>query len=345
MLEYDEAGKERGKKYKVTIAAVFFVAILMGMIALEAFGPSPLFGALSPLLKPTTSQTDYSAIFNGEVTTDNAWTILTPFAKTTNEYGNDVYVGTTKNKTGGYTVTDSIEISKSQNESKDHFSRNINSKISRGYSSYDPSTYGIRMKGKWCIAGIVSEEWCAASGSSDARVYYGFNPTIAKWWVMTTVVGQVEAPVNMPVVTPISNLVATPTAPLPPKSKIPTAIEFDKWASLMSMGIYKNPPQTYGFGVYIVDKTKTPASSTWILCGRWANFYIDDQPAGGKWTLVSTYNGACARSLGFTLYPEDVAKLSLGIHTLKVDFLGDDIYAPSQGSFTFTVYEFQPQRF
>ena len=70
----------------------------------------------------------------------------------------------------------------------------------------------------------------------------------------------------------------------------------------MSMGIYKNPPQTYGFGVYIGQNENTRKQ------------HVDTM-----------------RTMGFTLYPEDVVKLSPGIHTLTVDSLGDDTYAPPQG--------------
>ena len=67
---------------------------------------------------------------------------------------------------------------------------------------------------------------------------------------------------------------------------------------------------------------------------------IDDQPAAGKWQKWEYVNGGglyCVESVGLHLSSTDTAKLSLGMHTLKVDYLGDNTYAPSQWENTFVV--------
>ncbi|MFZ0012347.1 MAG: hypothetical protein WAL97_10700 [Halobacteriota archaeon] len=72
-------------------------------------------------------------------------------------------------------------------------------------------------------------------------------------------------------------------------------------------------------------------------CGL-ANYYIDNQAAGGTWDITKPqplYWQGCPGGLpggagGLYLYPNDTAKLAVGWHTLKIDYLGDSTYAPSQ---------------
>ena len=72
-------------------------------------------------------------------------------------------------------------------------------------------------------------------------------------------------------------------------------------------------------------------------CGL-ANYYIDNQAAGGTWDITKPqplYWQGCPAGMpggagGLYLYPNDTAKLAVGWHTLKIDYLGDSTYAPSQ---------------
>jgi hypothetical protein len=65
------------------------------------------------------------------------------------------------------------------------------------------------------------------------------------------------------------------------------------------------------------------------VAGKWVNFYIDDLPAKGTWyqspDVRLVYSGT------------DSASISPGVHTLKLDFLGDVTNAPCQYTTTFTV--------
>jgi methylphosphotriester-DNA--protein-cysteine methyltransferase len=71
------------------------------------------------------------------------------------------------------------------------------------------------------------------------------------------------------------------------------------------------------------------------VCGA-VNYYIDDQAAGGTWNINPA--GTCSASSGsLSLIGTDTAKLSVGTHTLKIDWLGDSTYGPSQSSEQFTV--------
>jgi hypothetical protein len=137
-----------------------------------------------------------------------------------------------------------------------------------------------------------------------------------------------------------SKITATPTLSVSsspaPKALIPTEIHENKWASMaMSNGIVRGQEYFMGWYIYVPGHVNDHR-----VCGQWANFYIDDQPAGGEWQKWDYINGGglyCAVSVGLHLNSADTAKLSPGVHTLKVDYLGDYTYAPSQWASTFVV--------
>jgi hypothetical protein len=141
--------------------------------------------------------------------------------------------------------------------------------------------------------------------------------------------------------TTTSKITATPTLSASfspaPKAKIldlmTTEIHEDKWTGMaMSYGIVRGQEYRMGWHIYVQGHTDH------CVCGQWANFYIDNQPAGGEWQKFD-YNGGecCWVSVGLHLNSADTAKLSPGVHTLKVDYLGDNTYAPSQWASTFVV--------
>jgi hypothetical protein len=130
--------------------------------------------------------------------------------------------------------------------------------------------------------------------------------------------------------TPTSTVVPTATA----MPRVPTSIEGDKEVSLaLSSGITRGTGITLGFRVVIVG-----SSQIQYLCGQAVNFYIDGQPAGGKWAISSPGPvNSCWVTASLTLSPKDTAKLSPGAHTLTVDYTGDTTYAPSQFVSAFNV--------
>ena len=141
--------------------------------------------------------------------------------------------------------------------------------------------------------------------------------------------------------TTTSQITATPTlsASLTPalKAEIPTEISADKWVSLvMSDGIVRGQEYFLAWAIYVPGHINDHR-----VCGQWANFYIDDQPAGGEWQKWDYVNGGglyCVESVGLRFNSTDTATLSPGVHTLKVDYLGDNTYAPSQWVITFVVH-------
>jgi hypothetical protein len=124
---------------------------------------------------------------------------------------------------------------------------------------------------------------------------------------------------------------ATPT-PTPPQQQIATKIEGDKYVSIaMSSGIIRDQPYTFGFSIFTLPET--PGR---ILCGQYMNFYIDGTSAGGTWQRSGS-DASCFASDFLVLSAQDTAKLSKGAHTLVVDYLGGNTYAPSHFEGTFYV--------
>ena len=78
------------------------------------------------------------------------------------------------------------------------------------------------------------------------------------------------------------------------------------------------------------------------LCGL-ANYFTDNQAAGGTWDIAKPqppYWQGCPAGLpggagGLYLYPNDTAKLAVGWHTLKIDYLGDNTSRPRSSSPSF----------
>ena len=135
-----------------------------------------------------------------------------------------------------------------------------------------------------------------------------------------------------PTATPMPTPTVVPTATATPTRRLATSVEGDKGVSLaLSSGITRGREITLGFRVVVANP-----SQIHYLCGQAVNFYIDGQPAGGKWEISSLGpDNGCWVTASLTLSPEDTAKLSPGTHILTVDYAGDAVYAPSQfvGSF------------
>jgi len=154
----------------------------------------------------------------------------------------------------------------------------------------------------------------------------------------TTLQGVASASVQataQPTTTPAETPQATST---PSPAKIATSIHV--WAGYMGMPAFwlddpQHNPVAQGSQQqvrYWIDGAddKHPCAAS--------NYYIDNAAAGGEWKITSPqpqYWAGCPGGLaggagGLYLYPADTAKLSLGLHTLKIDYLGDNTYAPSQ---------------
>lgn len=125
---------------------------------------------------------------------------------------------------------------------------------------------------------------------------------------------------NPPACTPSSTPGPTAT---PTPTQLPTQATVSGPASFA-----QGQAITFTATLYSVNEHKN-------VCGA-VNYYIDDQAAGGTWNINPA--GTCSASSGsLSLTGTDTAKLSVGTHTLKIDWLGDSSYGPSQNSMQFTV--------
>ena len=123
--------------------------------------------------------------------------------------------------------------------------------------------------------------------------------------------------------TPSPTLSPTPTPTLQPSGSVPTQATVSGPAS-----VAQGQAMTFTTTLYSVNEHKN-------VCGA-VNYCIDDQAAGGTWNInpAGTYS---ASSGSLSLTGTDTAKLSVGTHTLKIDWLGDSTYGPSQASEQFRV--------
>lgn len=123
------------------------------------------------------------------------------------------------------------------------------------------------------------------------------------------------SPSPLPVPTPVPTPTAQP--PLPTQASVsgPTLV-------------VQGQPATFTATLYSVNEHAN-------VCGA-VNYYIDNYAAGGSWVINPA--GTCSASSGsLVLAGTDTAALSLGTHTLKIDWLGNNEYGPSQAVMTFTV--------
>ncbi|MGB8312406.1 MAG: hypothetical protein WCE81_11190 [Halobacteriota archaeon] len=106
-----------------------------------------------------------------------------------------------------------------------------------------------------------------------------------------------------------------------------------------------------GFGIIIFAPTiflDRPPVGYKQLCGYRVNFYIDGSPTDGNQNVIplDPSTGQCrwvvsggSPSVILGLSNQDIAKLSIGMHVLTVDFPGDDTYAPSSCKLIFQVVD------
>jgi hypothetical protein len=141
----------------------------------------------------------------------------------------------------------------------------------------------------------------------------------------------------------------TPTPSVPTPSPTPTvATTISVWEGYMGM-----PAEWLDYSTYHV--ALKPGGSEQVRyvvnaadgthpCGS-ANYYIDNQAAGGAWEVTKPqpqYWQGCPGGLpggagGLYLYARDTIKFAPGWHTLKIDYLGEGNYAPSEFVASFLV--------
>lgn len=126
--------------------------------------------------------------------------------------------------------------------------------------------------------------------------------------------------------------------PTPTSVKIATVIHV--WAGYTGMpALWLEDPQNYTVAQGSEQQVRywIDAADGTHPCGA-ANYYIDNQAAGGAWEITKPqleYWQGCPSGLaggagGLYLYARDTSQLSLGWHTLTIDYLGNYTYEPSQ---------------
>ncbi len=144
-----------------------------------------------------------------------------------------------------------------------------------------------------------------------------------------------------PTATAVSVRSATPSpspsvAPTPTPTKTATSINAYVPPVYYAYGLIPTPlTQSIKQGQMAVVQYSIKAADGKEPCGA-ANYYIDDKAAGGDWSISKGMPGSgCPAGVSggagmLTLRPTDTAKLSPGYHSFKIDYLGDNTYAPSQ---------------
>ena len=123
------------------------------------------------------------------------------------------------------------------------------------------------------------------------------------------------------------NGIITPGTPIPPPRPTSgnqirsTLVYLPVLSTSNAFVVKRGEPVTWAF--------RLQNNNGMSIFGKWVNFYIDDQAAKGTW-----YQSPDAR---LVYSGTDSTSLSPGVHTLKLDFLGDDTNAPCRYSMTFTV--------
>jgi hypothetical protein len=185
----------------------------------------------------------------------------------------------------------------------------------------------------WIIALLTMISVMVAGCTSNVSNTTGTGTSETTKTAQSTVI-QTSTQIQPPIATikdTISSIRPPPSSP-ESTSRIATTIGVDKWTAIAldtpTGGIVKG--HSYGFGFYVLT---VPTNKK--ICGQWVNFYLDDKPAPGKWNIDP--NPECWVSAQLFLSADETAQLSLGMHTLKVDYLGDTTYAPSHWEGTFNV--------
>lgn len=138
---------------------------------------------------------------------------------------------------------------------------------------------------------------------------------------LTVTLGNVAPNVaQTPTVAQTPNVAQTPTQQ---SGTLPTQASVSGPTSVV-----QGQPATFTTTLYSINEHRN-------VCGA-VNYYIDNRAAGGTWNINPV--GSCSASSGsLVLSGADTAKLSIGAHTLKIDWLGNSAYGPSQSAMTFTV--------
>ena len=131
---------------------------------------------------------------------------------------------------------------------------------------------------------------------------------------------------NFPTPSPTPSAVPTSTP-----AKLPTVLRPE---SNGDVWLLTGAPIQRGSDVRVFAELNSPSEGK-NICGV-VYYYIDGRAAGGERQVNS--GASCETIAGWLhLSPNDTMLLSAGVHTLKIDYPGNETYAPSQYVTQFTV--------
>jgi predicted small secreted protein len=250
---------------------------------------------------PSPSSDGISDVYLSVLTTNlekGGYTTVTPFTKTT-ENGKTIYVAAATK--GGDTFALTYYPASSSSDALSIQQQQINKYIGQGYVKSIAST---------------STEWIGLLSTNQGIGVQLLD--ISPVGGVLLISGTMSNETPIVVVSPVPTPAPTPTPqPLPTQASVSGPMSFARGQKV-----------TFTATLYSVNEHKN-------VCGA-VNYYVDNSAAGGTWNINPS--GSCSASAGsLVLAGTDTSKLSPGTHTLKVDWLGNNEYGPSQAVMTFTV--------
>jgi hypothetical protein len=135
-----------------------------------------------PTVSTPTPQADYSSYFDKWFESGNA-IMDRPFTKSTNQRGNDVYKGITRNvsKPESSKMTTVVELTKSKAEAKQLYDQTVAQKINEGFTS---SPYWIAIYKAWWPQ--LTDIWVGVRSGQEYTVSYQYNTYVYPSWMLTS---------------------------------------------------------------------------------------------------------------------------------------------------------------
>ncbi len=141
-----------------------------------------------PTYEPTkttrTPVTDYSRVLDQQWGR-GAYVLVYPFAKSTNDRGNDVYTGIVRRSelpAGSGGVTCVITLSKTKTDAHRLFSEAVAKRQSEGFV-YDADFTAKLSSGEGKLT--PEQAWAGSLGEQQAVIYYRYDPAVSSWEVVT----------------------------------------------------------------------------------------------------------------------------------------------------------------
>ena len=151
-----------------------------GIVTVNLSGLSGASASASP-----TSTADYSSYFDTAFVNGNS-TVTQPFTKSTNERGDDVYTGITKNPSASSTMTTVVELTKSEAGAQQLYNQTVAQKQSEGFTLRSDWVATTKARNPSII-----EDWEGQQSSTGQQfdVWYLYDSHVVSWLFVTEAQG------------------------------------------------------------------------------------------------------------------------------------------------------------